>query len=522
MRSTKLALSAALALALGATAAGAEGDGGDSSSQASASASAAEGTPGAEKAPAEGDASGGSAAGEEPDAAPAERAEGDVGTADPGERAAKAAEPEEEASASRSEPSTDASEGLGEEGPESRADASGDAERAERAGRTEDAANADPEARAEASAAPSDDGGEASVPAAAAPAREGEGEGASGLGPVGYDEDGRRGRIHVVETGDTLWDISEAYLGTPWVWPSVWTENEAIENPHLIHPGDRIWITAGEMRRVTAEEAERLLENEPSAEEAEPPAALEHADALPPGSGEPATTYRYSGIETTGFVSEERFRGSFSIVESRNGRRFLGDHDRVVIGQGKGTVEKGDRFEVYRPGDPVHDPESGKRLGWTTENLGWLEVTEVHPETASAVIRLSRGEIEVGDHLRERDEPDPEIVVGGRPDVEGQIVHVPGSKRTVGDGDLVYLDRGARDGLERGSPLEVFRARGEAVDRVRDERVGLPDAVVGKLLVVRADEASAAALITYAESELHAGDRFRGTEPAAWKAGAAR
>ncbi|HET6305202.1 MAG TPA: LysM peptidoglycan-binding domain-containing protein, partial [Myxococcota bacterium] len=63
------------------------------------------------------------------------------------------------------------------------------------------------------------------------------------LGPLGYDSKGRPGRVHLVVPGDTLWDISEAYLATPWVWPSIWQDNGEIENPHRIYPGDRIWIT---------------------------------------------------------------------------------------------------------------------------------------------------------------------------------------------------------------------------------------------------------------------------------------
>src|SRR3990172_8194099 len=64
---------------------------------------------------------------------------------------------------------------------------------------------------------------------------------ASVLGAVGYDEQGRQGRIHVVARGDTLWHISDAYLGTPWVWPPIWKDNdEDIANPHRIYPGDRI------------------------------------------------------------------------------------------------------------------------------------------------------------------------------------------------------------------------------------------------------------------------------------------
>ena len=80
------------------------------------------------------------------------------------------------------------------------------------------------------------------------------------LGPVGVDDQGRKGRLHTVAKGDTLWDLSAAYLGTPWVWPSVWIDNDDIANPHLILPGDKIWITAEEMRVVTDVEAEAFLE----------------------------------------------------------------------------------------------------------------------------------------------------------------------------------------------------------------------------------------------------------------------
>ncbi len=80
------------------------------------------------------------------------------------------------------------------------------------------------------------------------------------LGPEGVDDEGRVGRLHTVTRGDTLWDVSAAYLGTPWVWPSVWIDNHDIANPHMIHPGDRIWITANEMRVVSDDEADAFLE----------------------------------------------------------------------------------------------------------------------------------------------------------------------------------------------------------------------------------------------------------------------
>ena len=40
--------------------------------------------------------------------------------------------------------------------------------------------------------------------------------------------------------GDTLWDISEAELNDPFLWPGVWKENPGIANPHRIYPDQMI------------------------------------------------------------------------------------------------------------------------------------------------------------------------------------------------------------------------------------------------------------------------------------------
>jgi carboxyl-terminal processing protease len=68
------------------------------------------------------------------------------------------------------------------------------------------------------------------------------------------EETNGKGRFHVVAPGDTLWGISDTYLGSPWLWPAIWHGNQTIEDPHRIAPGDRIWIGPDETQEVDADE----------------------------------------------------------------------------------------------------------------------------------------------------------------------------------------------------------------------------------------------------------------------------
>ena len=47
---------------------------------------------------------------------------------------------------------------------------------------------------------------------------------------------------YIVKKGDTLWGISGMYLEQPWLWPELWDVNPQIDNPHLIFPGDELYL----------------------------------------------------------------------------------------------------------------------------------------------------------------------------------------------------------------------------------------------------------------------------------------
>jgi LysM domain len=362
------------------------------------------------------------------------------------------------------------------------------------------------EADAAAASEPPSDAAAAETPAAETPEKKVE------LGPVGHDAQGRPGRIHVVARGDTLWDISDAYLGTPWVWPSLWKDNDDIKNPHLIFPGDRIWISPFEMRKVTEAEAAELLAAQ--GEVAPAPAALAETDAMP--TTRSLGSYHFPDIDTIGFVTREQYDGAATILESAEPRKWLTDHSQVVIGLGAGEVQVGDQFDIFRTEARVTDLDTGTHYGWATKQLGWLEVTRVDEETSRAIVRMSRYEMQRGDHLLPRRVRSADIPIATSPGpVEGRVVHTPDRRLQMSQTDVVYLDRGTRDGLAVGSPLEIYRRLGEqgaAVDEAQNQERRIPDHVVAKMLVVDVYDDTSVAVVTHTTEELNRGDHFRGAE----------
>ena len=93
----------------------------------------------------------------------------------------------------------------------------------------------------------------------------------------------RSGQAHRVIPGDTLWNLSKTYFGTPWEWSRIAAANQGMD-PNRIEPGFEIWIpdpaktadeptaTEGDAPEASPEEPSspsQLAENQAEAAESE-------------------------------------------------------------------------------------------------------------------------------------------------------------------------------------------------------------------------------------------------------------
>ena len=317
------------------------------------------------------------------------------------------------------------------------------------------------------------------------------------MGPESRDAQGREGRVHTVVAGDTLWDISEAYLGSPVAWPKIWKNNPAVKDPHWIYPGEQIWISATEMRPLTKDEAAAV---EPV------PSTGAHEDAGVRTVG----AFPVPQMERIGLVSEGAFDTAGALLGSPEGEKWLAAHRRVWVSLAAGDVQAGDRFTVVRESERVRDPETHKTIGVHVEKLGWLEITKVGPESSEAMIRVSSAEMQRGDRLIPRIEPALEVPV--RPSaatVEGQLALMPNERTITAQRDVIFLNRGTDDGLEIGSMVEVYHPGPVVKDAETKVKHTMPDEVVANLIVISAQPATAIAIATHSTVELAVGDPFR-------------
>jgi hypothetical protein len=94
--------------------------------------------------------------------------------------------------------------------------------------------------------------------------------------------------------------------------------------------------------------------------------------------------------------------------------------------------------------------------------------------------------------------------------MSGQVVQVYGDALIAGQNQVVAINRGSRDGMERGHVLAVLRDGERVLDRTneRPQEIKLPDERHGLMFVFRTFDRVSYALLLQVQQPVRAGDRF--------------
>ncbi len=344
---------------------------------------------------------------------------------------------------------------------------------------------------------------------------------------------------YTVKRGDTLWAISQMFLKSPWRWPELWGMNMAeIKNPHLIYPGQTLYLDksdgrarlrsqsvgfgrggrgAGDLETVKLSPSIRVT----ALGESSIPTLQNHL--IEPFLSEPII------VEELTLVSAPRF------VATQEGRVLLSEGDRAYARSASGTSlttgsDSPSSFRIFRNATALKDPGTSEVLGYEAQYIGRARLiraesvmqmrdvevkagetakTEIVPATFDIV--RSKEEIRVGDRLL----PEPPLeILSYSPHapagaVEARIVSVYGSSvANVAQNQIVVINRGTKDGMERGHVLAIQTNGARLVDKTGPnwQDIKLPDERNGLLMVFRPFEKLSYALVLQANEPLKVGD----------------
>ncbi|MBZ4399977.1 LysM domain-containing protein [Myxococcus sp. MISCRS1] len=322
------------------------------------------------------------------------------------------------------------------------------------------------------------------------------------------------GTVHTVQEGDTLWDLSQRYLDSPWYWPKVWSYNPEIANPHWIYPGNQVRFFG------SGEEVPQRVETEQDPGDVVAPTELADNTVTVTGKiGYDVSSSR--PVTTQGFVTPRELDEAGRIEGSPNGAHMLSFPDNVYVRfKRKADAKVGDRYVVFHTTQAVHHPRTGAKLGYLTDFAGTLRVVRVDKGLVTAQIvdtwdGIERGFLvgPYGEKLTERVAPRPNT---NSKDLNATVITslVP-YLTLLGEHNTIVLDKGSADGVQLGNTFVILR-QGDPARAVLGKKVvpaqseadkALPWERIGTCMVTEVKERTNNCLMMNSLEEVSTGDR---------------
>lgn len=321
--------------------------------------------------------------------------------------------------------------------------------------------------------------------------------------------------VYIVQKGDTLWGIAGMYLHEPWRWPQIWAENSDIENPHLIYPGDRIFLSwdangqprlrlqRGENRRARTywENGQKVVRLSPSIRSSQAEGAI---PTIPTRVIQPF-------FNRSRVVSKEQSVHSPGIVAMDEDHLVVGAGDRIYASRIT-PEDPTELYSIFRVGKMYHHPKTKELLGIEGIILGKAQV-ELLGDPASLIIKKSYYEVRVGDKLIEplHEEVDayfyPKAPVG---QPAGQIISVFDGLSQIGQYQVVVITGGMDHMREPGDVLAVYQSQKDMPSRLRTrekKQYDFPSLKIARLVVFRVFDKVSYALVMNATRPIYIEDQ---------------
>ncbi|MGZ3722102.1 MAG: LysM peptidoglycan-binding domain-containing protein [Bdellovibrionales bacterium] len=356
-----------------------------------------------------------------------------------------------------------------------------------------------------------------------------------------------------LQQGENLWGLSQMLYGDGNYWPKVWAQNKSISNPHLIQPGHTLHFQMGSeddtpsFRFSEAEEpgvelAAAAVTNNPQIEIPPPETPPRPIIQVPKSFPEWQSVYKKrpdrfkiddskllikrfgppDKIPLTAYVQEAEIVPSGNFLESEKESGLPVPNQYIYVKIKKGTGQIGQKYLIVMDKGLIrklNDQVEGHINARFIQVYGDIELTDTAPANFSRSRDRENYEVFRGLILHaisltmtqyDLIPGQMQIVDMGKVGPEGTAsAQILGSMKShasalYGIGDIVFLNKGSKDGVNEGQIFNVY------IDRtIRDSETPVTFATVssGKIKVVKVSDTVSTGVILEAVDSIQQGDR---------------
>lgn len=265
----------------------------------------------------------------------------------------------------------------------------------------------------------------------------------------------RRAQVYRVENQDTLWDISNKILGSPWLWRKLWEVNPVLTNPHQLEIGQLLaYYRENDVIRIPLVKLDRPKRGLATDIERDSFANISVKNEYRP----------HLAVLTPADQIYGEISGAYTEKE------LLSHHDNLYLKfDGEESPKAGDRFSIVHVEKDLRDKTrpASPLLGTLVRLVGLAEILGKGEKLLKASLVEVYGTIRRGDLLISPVEPIRKSDLIAPPD-DFQATIVMGEDldmKLFRQGQVVLVNKGEADEMKQGYFFRVYHDKDLYTDK---------------------------------------------------------
>ncbi|MEA1966890.1 MAG: LysM peptidoglycan-binding domain-containing protein [Thermodesulfobacteriota bacterium] len=292
---------------------------------------------------------------------------------------------------------------------------------------------------------------------------------------------------YTIKKGDTLWDLSQKFYNSKWVWPGLWSINEQLTNPHWIYPGNRIKIYLKETVKKKAVKKEKDLKK----------AIIIKPEIKP--------VFHYSGMNSLSFIKQKAVTPLGRILKSEKIQLMMTENDTIYIeALGEKKMLPGNRYMIFNTEEILYtrgiNDNKKKVAGIKHKIKGIAEIVEDHGDYVTATITTNFSFSAADDMIMEYQKKDNQLkILNNMEKIDARLIGSDNNNALLSNNSIAFLNMGKNDKIQ---PGQIYTILKEHKAKSFSSKIHLKPLVSGKIIVLHTEKRNSTVMVLSSKTEI--------------------